>query len=281
MKVLAPIDFSPITQETLKLLKLLEEKKGAKVTLLNVVEPKLLNLYPESLPFGTVEVEELESLNRVLLKRAEEELKKYPYPSKVRLGNVVEEILLELERENYELLVLGSHRRGVLERLLVGSTTQKLLNLSKVPTFVVKGKFLGLDKVLISYDFSKNSTKFIKFIKIFFKNLTKKLVIFHLFEKIDLPIEEDILLKLHRSLEDEKLKHLSQLVRELSEEFEVELTLKKGGKVPQELLRVCEEKGCSLLALNYRKESKLLPFLGSTTTKVVETSPLPLLIFKG
>lgn len=53
------------------------------------------------------------------------------------MGPTVEVIIDEAERRRSALIVVGSHGHGALHRLLVGSTTDKLLRTSERPVLVV------------------------------------------------------------------------------------------------------------------------------------------------
>ena len=50
----------------------------------------------------------------------------------IRLGRADEEIAEEVAASRADLLVVGSHGRGWIDRLLIGSTTERLLN--RLPT---------------------------------------------------------------------------------------------------------------------------------------------------
>ena len=56
----------------------------------------------------------------------------------VRVGGVYPEILAEAEGWGADLIVIGSHGRRGLEKLVLGSVTQKVLGVSRVPVLVVR-----------------------------------------------------------------------------------------------------------------------------------------------
>ena len=55
----------------------------------------------------------------------------------VRRGNVASEILAEIESNNYDLLVMGTHGSSALTRFLLGSVSTKVLHHAKIPMLVV------------------------------------------------------------------------------------------------------------------------------------------------
>jgi nucleotide-binding universal stress UspA family protein len=46
-------------------------------------------------------------------------------------------ILAEAEKLAVDLIIIGSHRRGLLQRLILGSTSAEVVNQAKVPVLVV------------------------------------------------------------------------------------------------------------------------------------------------
>lgn len=60
---------------------------------------------------------------------------------KVRTGNPIAEI--EKESVNYDLLLVGSHKFGILETLLLSSPSLGIVESSRAPTLVVKEKGTG------------------------------------------------------------------------------------------------------------------------------------------
>ena len=56
----------------------------------------------------------------------------------VASGNVVDEILSEVQRSGCDLIVMGYHVRGKLEEAVLGSTTRRVLRRSKTPVMLVQ-----------------------------------------------------------------------------------------------------------------------------------------------
>jgi nucleotide-binding universal stress UspA family protein len=58
--------------------------------------------------------------------------------SNLRVGNhPYQEIIAEAKASNCDVVVMASHGRHGLERLVIGSQTQKVLNLASIPVLVV------------------------------------------------------------------------------------------------------------------------------------------------
>ena len=56
----------------------------------------------------------------------------------VTSGNVVDEILSEIQSREIDLIVMGYHVRGKLGEAILGSTTRRILRRSHVPVMMVR-----------------------------------------------------------------------------------------------------------------------------------------------
>ena len=69
---------------------------------------------------------------RPLLRRT-----RLPFQERRVIGDIVPGLLAEAKAVKADLIVIGSHGKGALKSLLVGSVTQKVVALSPVPVLVV------------------------------------------------------------------------------------------------------------------------------------------------
>jgi nucleotide-binding universal stress UspA family protein len=63
----------------------------------------------------------------------------------VRLGHPADEILRVAEKEECDLIVLGSHGKGFLEHTFLGSVSRMVLDRSRKPVFIIPLPSEGLD----------------------------------------------------------------------------------------------------------------------------------------
>jgi Universal stress protein UspA and related nucleotide-binding proteins len=144
MKFLVPVDFTDITNPLLKVAKLLALKHNASVILLHAVSPFIYLPYPESLgvsPIDLSKLAELEAQSIESAKRRLEALRDFlaelPVEVVVDVGEPSEVILAK--EEMVDLIILGSHSKGLVERILIGSTSEKGSKVLPQAPFGLKG----------------------------------------------------------------------------------------------------------------------------------------------
>lgn len=129
-RVLVATDLSTAAGPTLSMAGHYADLVNAQIRVLHVVEPAR---FPTVVPL-TLDMSAFEDRSRVEFDRLVElELSRVPPDDRVvRRGRADEEIAEEVAAWRADLLVLGSHGRGWIDRLLIGSTTERLLN--RLPT---------------------------------------------------------------------------------------------------------------------------------------------------
>ena len=82
--------------------------------------------------------EAIESGKNALDKLCEENLQSYPkFQKRIVLGDPATEILKTIESENIDLVVMGTYVREGLEKIIVGSVTNKVVAKSPVPVITI------------------------------------------------------------------------------------------------------------------------------------------------
>jgi nucleotide-binding universal stress UspA family protein len=133
-RILVAVDTSKAAIAAIKTAERLAQLLRAHVRILHVVEPIQL-LY---LPVAVIDQQAFEQRERDTFERLLEPLAPLVVQDRVvRTGPVAETIAHEATRWRADLLVLGSHGKGWVDRLLLGSTTERLLNFLPVSVLVV------------------------------------------------------------------------------------------------------------------------------------------------
>lgn len=134
--ILHPTDFSPNSAYALQLAGALARDYGARLVILNVVVPPTA-IYGESTIYDMPDT---------MLDDACHHLERLPVPEgvhvehRVKEGNPEEEIVRLAEELGADLIVMGSHGRSGLQRLLMGSVAEQVMRKSCCPVMTATGK---------------------------------------------------------------------------------------------------------------------------------------------
>lgn len=141
-KILYPTDFS---SETLKALEFVKKLKGAgakEVVLLHVIDRRGLNdlarFSKKDLPHIMVDMEKKAKteMNPIMKELKDVDLK---VTVRVEKGGPYNEILRVADEENVSVIVIGSHGKSNIDKMLLGSVSYKLVKSVNKPILVVKG----------------------------------------------------------------------------------------------------------------------------------------------
>lgn len=140
-RLLVPIDESPMGDRVLEWARLLGERLGAQVTVFHVLNARLL--WQMRLISSETKWQELsEDMQRGALDWLRERVGAAGFApeaveTSVTLGEPSHEILAAAARYDSDLIVLGSHGAGTLERVLIGSVTRAVMRGASSPVLVV------------------------------------------------------------------------------------------------------------------------------------------------
>jgi nucleotide-binding universal stress UspA family protein len=133
-KILVPTDFSQASEEALRWATSLARDTGAVLTIAHVEEPPMA--YAGELPLVPDE-ETREELRRSLAGTLPGDAT-VSFEHKLLVGDPAAAIVDLAERENADLIVMGSHGRKGLTRLLMGSVAEAVVRKAKCPVLTVK-----------------------------------------------------------------------------------------------------------------------------------------------
>ncbi len=141
-KILVPCDFSkPAIQAFKFALEVAKQSKGS-IHLVYVIELPVLNdtMLMPTLSFEADFLKELKEKSEMRFKKL---LEKNP-KSAVEItfdtlfGSTFTSILEVIEKQSFDLIILGSHGASGLRELIIGSNAEKIVRFSPVPVIVVK-----------------------------------------------------------------------------------------------------------------------------------------------
>ena len=142
-RILVPTDFSEPAAEAKAYATALADRLGAELHVLHVVVPPVIP-FPDSASSWTMpatglrsEVEEAKKLLREEIATSSEEQR---VVSQVVTGFAVDEIVNYAEKQDIDLIVVGTHGLTGLSHLLIGSVAEKLVRTSTCPVLTVHPK---------------------------------------------------------------------------------------------------------------------------------------------
>lgn len=138
-KILLPVDFSHSSDAALSFASSLAADTKAHLILLHVGEnsPAYLAGYG-GFSYTPEFHEKVVKENLTLLERIKPTIAGIEYEHQYLDGEPAEEILGFADRENVDLIVIGSHGRTGLSRLLLGSVAEAVVRRAKCPVLTVK-----------------------------------------------------------------------------------------------------------------------------------------------
>ncbi len=140
-KILCPYDFSEYAEEALLYaIKLADEE--TLISVLNIIQlPYAID--PNGFPYFEVTAGEIKSKTEEALHNKIDSLKQKHHELKfdflIEEGNEPAELILKVQRNGgYEIVIMGSHGRKGLGRLLLGSVSESVLREALCPVLIVK-----------------------------------------------------------------------------------------------------------------------------------------------
>lgn len=161
-----PLDGSRQSETVFPFLQQLAVRTEIDVTLIRCYEPisEVYSLPPDLFALDTyTEVNEaIPGSLKEYLEAVKEQLGKSVSNIAVKCGPATSEILAASESGDFDLIVMASHGRRGLDRLLLGGVTTKVVRLSKKPVLVAgqnPGDEVAMNRVLVAVDGSPCSLR--------------------------------------------------------------------------------------------------------------------------
>ncbi len=280
-KALICIDFS---EPSKKLIDSIPDLK--KIGIKEVVLASVINVHPadENVPFIKETYSEKRQLTLERLEELSELVKVHGVETKevVSFGFTGKELLNIAVQEQTDLIVVGSHGKGVVKTILLGSTSFEIARKSEIPVLIEK--FIDVErdqfdlvskekfkKVILPVDFSQSSLKVVDFVKE--KEFIKDIILVKVVAR------------------GENIEDLDQKTNEIQEKLEVikneliaagknvEVRLKQG--TPSEkIMEIAEDEGVSLIMISKGGAGSITELLiGTTAIDIARYSKVPVLLF--
>jgi nucleotide-binding universal stress UspA family protein len=144
MKILVGIDESPHAEAALEFVKQMKWPEGTQISLFSALQPLISSYAMVELPVpATVEdaTREIQQIRQETTARLERGLRDRGFKSEAHIvtGDPRTELVEAAKNQNADLLVVGSHGRTGLTKLLLGSVASYVVTHAPCSVLVVKG----------------------------------------------------------------------------------------------------------------------------------------------
>ena len=139
--ILVPLDFSGLSRQALDCAVPLARKYGAKISLVHVAQsPFVMSSFPEGGIVLPVNTDKLVSVAKTHLAELAAQLLPDELRGRtiVREGNAATEVVAAAKALKADLIVLSTHGRSGLKRVLLGSTAERILRHAHCPVLTVR-----------------------------------------------------------------------------------------------------------------------------------------------
>ena len=297
-KILWASDGSKESDSALRYATFLAEKFGAEILSIFVSEIHfpITSLFPipEDVIMDIVEKTEKRFKNRFIRvsKRLKEKGIKSTY--KIVRGGTVEGIIKAVKANGCDLIVMGKHGQGFVERSIIGSNTAKVLRKSPVPVLSVRGKgrksISKIENILVPVDVSDDTESAIlsslELAEIFNASVTL-LYVFWLDENVyDIPpsLVKTLMKKSHKKLDrmaNTAKKKFFKPKKRTNLNISISTEVIHGVSPALAIRDYANRNKFDLIIMNThgRKGIKRI-VLGSEAEKVIREAPCPVLVFR-
>lgn len=211
-----------------------------------------------------------------------------------RPGNALPNILDLARSLPSELIVIGTYGRSGVDRLVLGSVTEKVLRKSTCPVMTVPPPVSApsesvpvlFKRILCAIDFSEPSTKALELALSLAQEADAELVILHVIE--GLPDTQHwkqgdpTLLRYLLDAEADASKQLRESVSSEARNWCKPVELLTTGRAYREILRIARERDVHLIVMGVHGRNPIdLMFFGSTTHHVIRAASCPVLTLRA
>jgi len=285
-KILCPVDFSEFSATAYDYAHSLARHYKAKLFIQHVSEP-VISVPPEYISPPLIEqvyahqVTDAEERIRELSRRRS--LDEVEHEVVLERGGAADCILEFVDSEKMDLIVMGTHGKRGLDRLVVGSVTEKVLRKAHCPVLAIprlaqeasgtSAEPVQLRKILCCTDFNEDSPRALEYAVLLACQYKATISLLHVLERSS-----------EKKLESEKQGALQQLEAAIPENVRVCGPVEpavRAGKPYEQILEHAVETESDLIIMGVRGRSAVnLALFGSTTHRVIQLGSFPVLVVR-
>jgi len=201
----------------------------------------------------------------------------------VQDGSATDLILSLAEAQAVNLIVMGTHGLRGIDRLMLGSVTERVLRRAQCPVFAVRKPAhhviscvhdpepVHLRKILLCTDFSDHAEHASEYALSMAEEYGAELTLLHVLE--DLPKSTDL-----QSATEQVVKRMEESIAPETREACIVKVMVRTGKPYQEIIQLALERQTDLVIMGVRGRGALdTALFGSTTSRVIQLGSCPVL----
>jgi nucleotide-binding universal stress UspA family protein len=214
---------------------------------------------------------------------ARRSLDEVEYAVVLERGHPADCILEFADLEKMDLIVMGAHGKRGLDRLVLGSVTERVLRKAHCPVLVVPplaretpgtgAEPVQFRKILYCTDFNEDSPRALEYALLLACQYKAELSLLHVLERAS-----------EQKLESERQQALQQLKAAIPENVHTcgpVGTAVRAGKPYEQILEDAADTGSDLIIMGVRGRSAVnLALFGSTTHRVIQLGSCPVLVVR-
>ena len=162
-RILVPVDFSKEAESAAKVAASIARKTGSEIFLVHMLELPVTTIDPAEM--NTISSEPQIIYFMKLAHQKFDKFKKLPFleglavVESIQFQHAFSGIIDESEKNNIDLIVMGSQGASGLQEMFIGSNTEKVVRRSKIPVLVIKQSVeeFEVNDILFASDFNKES----------------------------------------------------------------------------------------------------------------------------
>lgn len=285
-RILCPVDFSEFSETAYDYAHSLARHYEATLLILHVVRsiaidptlmasPMVEDVYSRQAADAKTKIEKLAQ------KQAGEPVRSQ---ITVQLGFAAGSILSFARQNDTDLIVMGTHGRRGLDRLVMGSTTEQVLRKAHCPVLAIRkpvrsfispqspGDPVQLRKILCCVDFSEHSPRALEYAFSLGLQYGAEVTLLHVLEDAKDASEQS----------DRALESIEQLVPHDARNWASVVPSVRSGRPYQQIIEHATEAQTDLIIMGVRGRNAVdLAVFGSTTHRVLQLGPCPVLAVRA
>jgi len=293
--ILCPVDFSEQSQQALRWAVALAVQRKGRLIVLTAVDPLLAEATRVRAGIDLAKAEVDPELRELVRTVVPEDASWAPgIAFDVRVGDAADVILETAGREQADLVVMGTAGLGGFRKLLLGSTTERVLRRAKTPVLAVpaaatasvvldaRGARLELGRILVATDFSETAAAALQWAVKAARELGLPLILAHVVQPVSVPPKwESYVVESDETRVAEARARLVQLSQDACGDQPCEIVV-SAGRPADTIGSIAQEHRAGLIVVGLASDlGGLSPRPGSIAYPVLSESRVPVLVVPG